>query len=434
MSTFFRKIAICGYVFLLLLGCGGFFPSVSAQTNGSVDIYLFYGDGCPHCAKEREYLSSLEKKYADCVSLHEYEVYYNSFNSKLFSDVVEKLSVGVAGVPLVVYGDTFLVGYESDQTTGSQIAEKVETCLSEGCGNLFKEIMSEESSEDSDTDGNNDPEVHDVVSAAEDNDVTGSENKIVSDSGDEEPLFLTVPLVGEIDLKDISLPISTALIAFVDGFNPCAMWILIFLITMLINMEDRKKLYILGSVFILTSGLVYFVFLAAWFNFFKLIGFVYWIKVVIGIVAVVSGILHIKSALLSKGGCRATNRKQREGIMERIKRSLSEQSFLLSIIGIMTLAVSVNLIEVVCSAGLPAVYTSLLSTIVLSTAEYYFYLFLYVIVFMLDDLFVFFVAVKTYEVTGITQKYSKWSSLIGGILIGAIGVILIVKPDLLMFG
>jgi hypothetical protein len=260
-----------------------------------------------------------------------------------------------------------------------------------------------------------------------------TENKSTPNS-DNSTTQINTYIFGNIDLKSVSLPLATILIAVVDGFNPCAMWILIFLITMLINMKDKKKLYILGSVFIITSGAVYFLFLSAWFNFFSLIGYVYWIKIIIGIVAIISGILHIKGALFSKGGCKATNEGQRESIMERIKKSLGQKSFLLSIIGIISLAISVNLIEVVCSAGLPAIYTNLLSSIKLSTYEYYLYLLLYIFFFMLDDLIIFFIAIKTFEVTGIAKKYTKWSNLIGGVIILIIGIILIIKPELLMFG
>jgi hypothetical protein len=102
--------------------------------------------------------------------------------------------------------------------------------------------------------------------------------------------------------------------------------------------------------------------------------------------------------------------------------------------GIISLAISVNLIELVCSAGLPAIYTNLLSSIELPGWQYYLYLFFYILIFMLDDLIIFFVAVKTFQVTGITNKYTKYSSLIGGIIILIIGVLLIFKPEVLMFG
>jgi thiol-disulfide isomerase/thioredoxin len=388
---------------------------VNAEVSEPINLYLFYGDGCPHCAKEKEFFKTLKTNYGNKINIHEYEVYNNYDNVELFNKAADFLKIDVGGVPFLIIGEKYFIGYGSDETTGKDISKEIDNCIKDRCLDSLSELLLGK----------------DIVN------ITNIPEKVVEGEVDKDntsPIYLNTFVFGNVDLKSVSLPLATILIALVDGFNPCAMWILIFLITMLINMEDKKRLYILGSVFILTSGIIYFFFLSAWFNFFKFIGYVYWIKVVIGIVAIVSGYLHIKNALFSKGGCHVTSDQQRESIMDKIKKIIKEKSFILSIFGIVTLAISVNLIEVVCSAGLPAIYTNLLSTIRLSTLEYYMYLLLYVFVFMLDDLTVFFIAVKTFEVTGIAKKYTKWSSLIGGIIILIIGIILIIKPELLMFG
>jgi hypothetical protein len=299
----------------------------------------------PSLLSRRKIFKKLEEKYKEKISIEKYEIYNNKENSNLFNQFIQKHKIQIPGVPLLIIGDNYILGYENENTTGNKISKTI---------NL-------------------------LLYGKEDDDQKENNNS----------LYLNL-FSKKIDLKAISLPLATILIAFVDGFNPCAMWILIFLITMLINMKDRKKLYILGSVFIVISGLVYFIFLAAWFNFFKFIGYVYWIKIIIGIIAIISGILHIKNGLFSKGECHVTNANQRKNIIERIKKTLNQKSFLLAVLGISVLAVSVNLIEVVCSAGLPAIYTSLLSTIKLSPVQYYSYLLLYVLIFMLDDLFIFF--------------------------------------------
>ncbi|MBN1916177.1 hypothetical protein JW796_04295 [Candidatus Dojkabacteria bacterium] len=425
------KLIICFVVFITCLFGTACTSLVRAQENNTLNVYLFYGDGCPHCSKERVFLNTIHEKYPERVSIHEYEVYYNQKDIESFTKAIDHLKIDVAGVPFLVIGEKYYVGYGDDDSTGQEILTEIERCLENGCkDNLSKLLLNSESDqmvEDSTVDGTDGSEYLNVPS----DEIEISRGSDVQDTS---PIYLNTYVFGNVNLKDISLPIATILIGFVDGFNPCAMWILIFLITMLINMHDKKRLYILGSIFIFTSGLVYFFFLAAWFSFFKFIGYVYWIKLIIGIVAIVSGVIHVKNSLFSKGECHVTDANQRRSIMDKVKTTLSQKSFLLSIIGIVTLAVSVNLVEVVCSAGLPAVYTSLISSIEMTTAEYYLYLLLYVVVFMLDDLFVFFVAMKTFEVTGIAKKYTKWSGLIGGIIIFVIGIILIIKPELLMFG
>lgn len=371
----------------LILFLGLFILSPVKAENNKVEIKLFYGEGCPHCALEKDFLKEIKLKYQEKILIEEYEIYYNQKNANIFSELISNLKIETAGVPLLLINEEYVLGYEGDDTTGVIIENKI------------KKILGTEEIE---------------------------ENK-------PNPVYLNI-FSKKIDLKSVSLPIATILIAFVDGFNPCAMWILVFLITMLINMKDKKKLYILGTTFIFVSGLMYLVFLSAWFNFFKFVGYVYWIKVIIGIVAIISGIMHIKSGLFSKGECKATNQNQRQKIIKKIKEVLNQKKLFLSLIGIVSLAVSVNLVEIVCSAGLPAVYTNLLSTIKLTTFEYYFYLLLYVLIFMLDDLLIFFLAIKTFEVSGISKKYTKMSGIVGGFIILIIGVILIIKPELLMFG
>lgn len=372
----------------LVLFLGFYFLNPVKAENNKVEIKLFYGEGCPHCALEREFIDKLVTKYQNKVFVQEYEIYYNQENAQIFTNLVKDLKIETAGVPLLLIDNDYVLGYGKDDTTGIEIENKIKKIL-------------------------------------------GNEEKV--EESKTNPVYLNI-FSKKIDLKSVSLPIATILIAFVDGFNPCAMWILVFLITMLINMKDKKKLYILGATFIFVSGLMYLVFLSAWFNFFKFVGYVYWIKVIIGIVAIISGIMHIKSGLFSKGECKATNQNQRQKIIQKVKNILNQKKIFLSLIGIISLAISVNLVEIVCSAGLPAVYTNLLSTINLSTFEYYFYLLLYVLIFMLDDLLIFFLAIKTFEVSGISKKYTKMSGIVGGIIILIIGIILIIKPELLMFG
>ncbi len=417
--------------------------SRSSSTEKSVNIYLFYGDGCPHCAKERAFLSEIKPEYGEKIRIHEFEIYNNQENIDHFLKAAEIMNIEAGGVPFIIIGNEHIVGYGSDHTTGMKIKEQIDYCLENGCEDLLaKPILGIDIDNHQDVEVT-DTEIQEEVDFSDQNQINDEQStdqsvdqkeevdsSIEQDSG----YMLDVPILGSVDLKSISIPVATILIAFMDGFNPCAMWILIFLITMLINMKDRKKLYILGSVFIFTSGLVYFVFLAAWFNVFQFIGMVNWIKIAVGLVAIISGISHIKSGLSSKGGCKAVDDEKRESIMNRIKKIVSEQKFILALFGIVALAVSVNLIELVCSAGLPAIYTNLLSSVNMSTVEYYLYLLLYIVIFMLDDLLIFFIAVKSFKVTGITNKYSKWSSLIGGGMILLIGLLLIFKPDALLFG
>jgi len=240
--------------------------------------------------------------------------------------------------------------------------------------------------------------------------------------------------LANIDLEKLSLPALTVVLGFLDGFNPCAMWVLLFLISLLLGMKDKKKMWILGLAFIISSAFVYFLFMFAWLNFFLFVGYIFWIRILIAGIALFGGYVSLKKFLSKDSGCDVEGDEKRKSIFEKLGKITSNKSFWMALVGIITLSFAVNLVELVCSAGLPAVYSQVLALNNLSRIQYYLYLLLYILFFMLDDLLVFFIAMKTLQMTGITTKYVRWSRLIGGIMMVIIGLLLIFKPGILMFG
>lgn len=243
-------------------------------------------------------------------------------------------------------------------------------------------------------------------------------------------------LFGVVSLKDVSLPIFTIILGAVDGFNPCAMWILIFLITMMFSMHDRKRMWILGLTFIFTSGFVYLCFMVSWLSLASFLNSVTLIRFLIASFAVLFGMVNIYRyfrSLNSDVGCDVTDKKKRLKIMERIKKIVTEKSFLLSILGIVLLAFSVNLIELLCSLGIPVMFTNVLAMNDLSALEYVIYIGLYLLFFLIDDILIFVIAMKTLKIKGISNKYTKYSHLIGGIIMVLLGILMVIKPEWLMF-
>lgn len=243
-------------------------------------------------------------------------------------------------------------------------------------------------------------------------------------------------LFGVVSLKDVSLPIFTIILGAVDGFNPCAMWILIFLITMMFSMHDRKRMWILGLTFIFTSGFVYLCFMVSWLSLASFLNSVTLIRFLIASFAVLFGMVNIYryiKSLNSDVGCDVTDKKKRLKIMERIKKIVTEKSFLLSILGIVLLAFSVNLIELLCSLGIPVMFTNVLAMNDLSALEYVIYIGLYLLFFLIDDILIFVIAMKTLKIKGISNKYTKYSHLIGGIIMVLLGILMVIKPEWLMF-
>ncbi len=373
-----------------------------------INLYLFHSQDCTHCQSERKWLESIKDKY-DNLNIHEYEITRNSDNSALLDKVKERLSSTSNYVPYTVIGEQHWIGWNEDNK--AKITEAIE---------------------------NYDFSKRDIVNEVINN-IDGEKignTEIPTENNDDKTEF-TVPVLGKIDAKKVSLPIMAMVIGFVDGFNPCAMWVLIFLISMLLGMKDKKKMWTLGLTFLISSGLVYLLFMLAWLNIAVSLSSIRWIQLIISAVALIGAFVNLrsyfKSIIKKDEGCEVVDNKKRKKLMERIKKYTSEKSFLLAMLGVMALAFSVNLIELACSAGLPLIFTQVLALNDLNALQYGIYIFIYLLFFLIDDIVVFVIAMKTFELTGISTKYTKYSHLIGGLIMLIIGLLMIFKPSWLMF-
>ena len=411
------KVLILNLLFII-------FP-LSVNAEGRViNIHVFYGETCPHCAAEKAFLNEYLKDKEN-VKLYTYEVWNNSENQKLLSEVQKQMGSSSSGVPYTVIGRKIIVGY-SDSYTPDQLKSAIEYYLDES--NSYRDYAGEVT-------GVTEKETN-VIEENEDDKETSFDDSNEDNEMDSD-YEKTVPVLGKINAKTVSLPLLSIVLGFVDGFNPCAMWILIFLITMLLNVKDRKKMWVLGLTFIISSGLVYLAFMLAWLNLATFISKITYIRLLIALVAIVVGIINLSNyikALNSKNdGCEVVDKKERKKIMQQIISITSEKKFLLAILGIIVLAVSVNIVELMCSVGIPLLFTQILAMNDLSTFSYIIYMFIYILFFLIDDIIVFVISMVTLKVTSFSTKYTKYSHLVGGIIMLIIGILLIIKPEFLMF-
>lgn len=375
-------------------------PGINSKDK--LTIYLFYSKTCSHCKKEMEWLGRYKNEISG-INLEYYEI---SDNDKLLTSVRKSLNINNSYVPLTVIGSDYFIGYNDD--IKKQIEEAVKAYL------------------------NN--EYCDIVGLVKDNkDTTGcrSQNNGIYTTSE----YRVLPFIGEVNVKTMSLPIIAIILGFVDGFNPCAMWVLIFLITMLFEMKDRKKMWILGVTFLFASALVYLLFMISWLGIASSLAST-WFRFIIALVALVAGVFNInKFRIESKKeiGCQVTTKKQKTKIASRIEKVVKEKRYTLAIIGMVALAFSVNLVELACSAGLPLLFTQILSMNDLNGGLYALYMIIYIAFFLIDDLFVFVIAMTTLKITGISNKYTKYSHLVGGIIMSLIGLLLVIKPEWIMF-
>jgi len=386
----------------------------------SVNLYFFYGDTCPHCKKAEVFLEDLKEKYPS-LEISSYEVFGNRENAKLLLQLFEACGEEKrVRVPAIFIGDEVIIGYLSEETTGQNIEKAVEDCLSRECSNPLERI---DECQFCQCEGEREEMCQCQVCACP--------------AEEKEDQIINYPIIGKINLSKLSLPILTVVLAGLDGFNPCAMWILLFLIALLINVRSRKRIWLIGGTFIAASGIIYYLLLSAWLNLFLAISYVTLTRIVIGLLALGVGLWQIKRFITFKPAvCEITpaDSKLRQRLSEKVKQVVHSTALPATFLGIIILAFGVNLIEFFCSAGLPAIYVRILTVNPLSSMTYYLYLLLYTFIFMLDDLIIFGIAVITLSKIGFTDKYNRWSTLVGGVLILILGLLLIFKPDFLIFG
>ena len=276
-----------------------------------INLYLFHGRDCPHCAEEKVWLEDVKDKYKNDLNVYYYEVWYDMENAALMDKVIERLEINKKGVPLTVIGDKYYVGYS--EATASRIENVINNFLDDGNKNESEKIV--------------------------------------------------IPIIGEVDIKDVSIPLVAVILGFIDGFNPCAMWILLFLINLLFGMKEKKKAWVLGLTFLLVSGLVYFLSMLG-INLVLGIATINWMKIIIAIFILVAGILNLKKYFKIRkedAGCTVVDDKKRKKIIKETRNIINNKKFGLALLGIIVLAASVNLIEMACSLGFPLVFNEILT-------------------------------------------------------------------------
>lgn len=400
-------------ILFLLVICILFIPLVFADTDKNlVNIYLFYSNTCPHCASEKELLNELEDKY-DNIRIYKYEVNTDN-NMELLNNVAELFDTKVTGVPFTVIADKVYKGFSYDNSK-SKFMGTIEYYSDNGYKDLVGEYIGG----------------IELPSYELENTDVNRADEYINDYGNH-----TISVLGwKVETKNLALPLVSILIGFVDGFNPCAMWVLLFLISMLLGMKDKKRMWTLGISFLFTSALIYLLFMIAWLNVATFLTSVTFVRVLLGVVAIGGSLFNLYGYLKNRKteGCIVVNDKKRNKIFDRIKKFTHEKNFFLALVGVVALAVSVNIVELACSAGLPVMFIEILSVNNLTLLEEVIYIGLYMLFFLIDDLIIFFIAMTTMQLTGFSTKYGKLSKLIGGILLLGIGLLLIFKPEWLMF-
>jgi glutaredoxin len=338
-------------------------------------LHVFFHPDCPHC---HDAIAFLKAKPDVAFVLHDVST---PASEHLLSMVAAQHGIAEAelGVPLFVFGDHYLIGFESAETTG-------------------QELMA-------------------LISAG-----TGASPQSMK------PSRIHLPILGEIDPSRYSLLALTVVLGLADGFNPCAMWVLVYLISLISGLKEQEKIWWLVGTFVLTSGVLYFLFMTAWLNMFLVMGFIRPLTQLVALAAIGFGASHLYELAWNRGevACEVGDVEGRQNAMRRIREIVAAPVGLASLVLVTGLAFSVNAIEFVCSAALPAIFTHTLALANLSTFAYYSYIALYVLIFMLDDLIIFGLAAFAIQKV-IDTRYAAISRGAGGVVLMGLGVWMLVR-------
>lgn len=381
---------------LLLLGIAAFFFSgdqnqqTVSNTISNESVHFFFMPTCPHCNQQKPIYFEIKEERKD-LNFFEHDA-STPEGSQLFYKMAAEVGLDTTrlGVPTIIIGKHALVGVHTKQ----EILDTIEECLKE---------------------------------CREGSAVTPKTQNIATGFSDFE-----LPFVGRVDLTEWSLPFLAIVLGLIDGFNPCAMWVLIYLIGLLIGVKDKKKIWIIVGSFVLASGVLYFLFMTAWINVFLLIGYIRVLTIIIGLVAVGGGILHLKEYATTEGDltCKVGDEESHEKTITKIERIVAQPVSIAIIFSIIGLAFVVNSVEFVCSAAIPAVFTQILALSSMSAIQHYLYIGLYTVFFMFDDLIIFGMAALAIG-SSFGEKYAKYCKLIGGIILALLGLIMLFAPNLL---
>ncbi len=352
----------------------------SANTCDSIEVYT--RRGCPHCGRALTFIAELKARHP-AVTVQHYDLTTDIGARERLIALSLAHELERVAVPTFRVCETVIVGFDSAATTGFKLA---------GLLGL-------------------------KTGGAPGLEAAGAE----------------LPLFGRVTVHDLGLPLFTFVVGLVDGFNPCAMWVLLFLLSLLVHVRSRLRIVLIAGTFVIVSGLVYFAFMAAWLNAFLIIGLSRALQVTVGIMALLIGAMHGKDFLATgTGPSLSIPDSARPGIYSRVRRIVQAEDLKLAMIGVTLLAVVVNLVELLCTAGLPALYTQILVSQNLGMTAYYGYLLLYNAAYVLDDALIVGIAVYTLSQTRLQVRQGRWLKLASALVIIALGLVLLLAPEHLL--
>jgi thiol-disulfide isomerase/thioredoxin len=372
-----------------------FWYGSAADGTPSVRLYYFFSPTCPHCQAAKPFIAELQARHP-WLEVKRYSVKDHRGNARFYYDTAQTLGAEALSVPGFVFCRQIIIGYDSAETTGKELADALQACRDRRVANP----------------GAPDPAA--TVGDAK----TGT--------------TVSLPFIGTVDAEALSLPVLTLVLAGMDAFNPCAFFVLLFLLSLLVHARSRTRMAIIGGTFVLFSGLVYFVFMAAWLNVFLIAGELRVITAIAGLVALTVAALNIKDYFWFKAGpSLSIPDAAKPGLFKRMREVVASGSMGPMLVSTVLLAIVANSYELLCTAGFPMVYTRALTLADLESWQYYAWLAAYNVIYVLPLLAIVTVFVKTMGARKLTEAEGRLLKLISGFMMLGFGLLLLIAPNML---
>ncbi|MFH1012497.1 MAG: glutaredoxin [Candidatus Peregrinibacteria bacterium] len=399
----------------LVFGVALMAPHANAVVADPVRIEVFERKECTHCKDERAFLDDLQEERGDLIVV--YHDIAEKEHKEHFVQITELTKLPKV-TPITLIGGMVLQGFDTAETTGKTIRKIIDSAKGEP-QQTFEQIIDSGAPTKSLSSGGTCEIEGDTSQCA----VEGNE------------FWVNIPFVGPVDVLRYSLPILSVILGFVDGFNPCAMWVLVMFLVILAEAGSRRRMLEMAGLFIFAEAVMYYLILNVWMTTWDFVGLDYIVTPLVGLVSVGAGNWFLYLFYKADTTCKVGSLEKKSKTAEKIKSYATAPMTLLVALGILGLAFSVNIIEFACSVGIPQTFTKILDLNYLSWASKQFYNFLYILMYMIDDFVVFAVALYSFNRIGLTtHKYTRASHLIGGAIMVILGFILLFSPTLLVFG
>ena len=410
-SRWIRLYPLLALAGALLLGALAMFldsrrpPPVTSVAG--VDVEVFVQPGCPHCEAARRWLGALRRERPQVVVV-EHDVLHEPAALARLRDLATFAGAKAVATPALLVRGTLLIGWRDDATSGARVTALLASAPP------ATTAMTDEGQCPLDLEEEKAPEKAPCATDA-------------PDPADEP---VDVPLFGKVRAREVGLPLFTVVLGLVDGFNPCAMWVLLFLLSLLVNLKSRSKMLAIAGTFLVASGVCYFSFMVAWLTFFDMVGHARLVQVILGVMASFVAAIHVKDFFaFHEGLTLSIPESAKKGLYGRVTSVLRANRLASAMVGVVVLAFLVNTVELLCTAGLPALYTGVLSRYGMSRWQEYAYIALYQLFYMFDDAVMLTIAVITLSKRRLQEGGGRWLKLVSGVVVAALGLLLLFRPQ-----